>query len=144
MRAKLLRNGLCPCGRTPPGGLQRPPGLMVIRDWMSMDHRSTANPSTGSHDARARLHVDLVQTLQQHRPAAPGWEVVCGAAGVPTKHDPGERDCGSQGRADGIGVMSQHDQDIGALPLTKPQLAVITRACSQHHVSRLDVFGSLL
>ncbi|MBM5825653.1 MAG: hypothetical protein FJ054_09905 [Cyanobacteria bacterium M_surface_10_m2_119] len=40
--------------------------------------------------------------------------------------------------------MSQHDQGLGALPLTKPQLAVITAACSQHHVSRLYVFGSLL
>ncbi|MFN9629439.1 MAG: nucleotidyltransferase family protein [Cyanobacteriota bacterium] len=40
--------------------------------------------------------------------------------------------------------MSQHDHDMGALPLTKPQLAVITAACSQHHVSRLYVFGSLL
>lgn len=40
--------------------------------------------------------------------------------------------------------MNQHDQATGALPLTKPQLAVITAACSQHHVSRLYVFGSLL
>jgi predicted nucleotidyltransferase len=40
--------------------------------------------------------------------------------------------------------MSQHDQDMGALPLTKSQLAVITAACGQHHVSRLYVFGSLL
>lgn len=40
--------------------------------------------------------------------------------------------------------MSRHDHDMGALPLTKPQLAVITAACSQHHVSRLYVFGSLL
>ena len=40
--------------------------------------------------------------------------------------------------------MSQHDQGIGALPLTKPQLAIITAACSQHHVSRPYLFGSLL
>jgi len=40
--------------------------------------------------------------------------------------------------------MSQHDHATGALPLTKPQLADITAACSQHHVSRLYVFGSLL
>ena len=40
--------------------------------------------------------------------------------------------------------MSQHDHDIGALPLTKPQLAIITAACSQHHVLRLYLFGSLL
>ncbi len=40
--------------------------------------------------------------------------------------------------------MSQHDHDIGAIPLTKPQLAIITAACSQHHVSRLYLFGSLL
>lgn len=40
--------------------------------------------------------------------------------------------------------MSQHDHDMAALPLTKPQLAVITAACSQHHVSRLYLFGSLL
>ena len=40
--------------------------------------------------------------------------------------------------------MSQHDHAIGALPLTNPQLAVITAACSQHHVSRLYLFGSLL
>jgi predicted nucleotidyltransferase len=40
--------------------------------------------------------------------------------------------------------MSQHDHAIAALPLTKPQLAVITAACSQHHVSRLYLFGSLL
>ncbi|MFN9629832.1 MAG: nucleotidyltransferase family protein [Cyanobacteriota bacterium] len=33
---------------------------------------------------------------------------------------------------------------MAALPLTKPQLAVITAACSQHHVSRLYLFGSLL
>ena len=40
--------------------------------------------------------------------------------------------------------MSQHDHDMGALPLTKPPLAIITAACSQHHVSRLYLFGSLL
>jgi predicted nucleotidyltransferase len=40
--------------------------------------------------------------------------------------------------------MSQHDHDMAALPLTKPQLAVITAACSQHHVSRFYLFGSLL
>ncbi len=40
--------------------------------------------------------------------------------------------------------MSQHDHAMGALPLTKPQLAAITAACSQHHVSRLYLFGSLL
>ncbi len=40
--------------------------------------------------------------------------------------------------------MSQHDHAMAALPLTKPQLAVITAACSQHHVSRLYLFGSLL
>ena len=40
--------------------------------------------------------------------------------------------------------MSQHDHDMAALPLTKPQLAVITAACSQHHVARLYLFGSLL
>lgn len=40
--------------------------------------------------------------------------------------------------------MSPHDHDMGALPLTKPQLAVITEACSPHHVSRLYLFGSLL
>jgi hypothetical protein len=40
--------------------------------------------------------------------------------------------------------MSQHDHATGALPLTKPQLAVITAACSQHHVARLYLFGSLL
>jgi predicted nucleotidyltransferase len=40
--------------------------------------------------------------------------------------------------------MSQHDHSTGALPLTKPQLAVITAACSQHHVARLYLFGSLL
>jgi uncharacterized protein len=40
--------------------------------------------------------------------------------------------------------MSQHDQHIGPLPLTKPELAVITEACSQYHVSRLYLFGSLL
>ena len=40
--------------------------------------------------------------------------------------------------------MSQHDHDIGALPLTKRQLAIITAACSQHHVLRLFLFGSLL
>ncbi|MCP9774363.1 nucleotidyltransferase domain-containing protein [Cyanobium sp. HWJ4-Hawea] len=33
---------------------------------------------------------------------------------------------------------------MGALPLTKPQLAVITAACSQHQVSRLYLFGSML
>jgi len=40
--------------------------------------------------------------------------------------------------------MSQHDHATGALPFTKPQLAVITAACSQHHVARLYLFGSLL
>ena len=40
--------------------------------------------------------------------------------------------------------MSQHDHATGSLPLTKPQLEVITAACSQHHVSRLYLFGSLL
>jgi len=40
--------------------------------------------------------------------------------------------------------MSQNDHASGALPLTKPQLALITAACSQHHVSRLYLFGSLL
>ena len=40
--------------------------------------------------------------------------------------------------------MSQHDHATGALPLTKPQLSVITAACSQHHVARLYLFGSLL
>ena len=40
--------------------------------------------------------------------------------------------------------MSTQDQVTGAFPLTKPQLAAITAACSRHHVARLYVFGSLL
>lgn len=40
--------------------------------------------------------------------------------------------------------MSQHDQVTAALPLTEPQLAAITTACSQHQVQRMHVFGSAL
>lgn len=40
--------------------------------------------------------------------------------------------------------MSQHDQVMGVVPLTKPQLAAITAACRQHQVQRMHLFGSAL
>lgn len=40
--------------------------------------------------------------------------------------------------------MNQHDPVAAALPLSEPQLAAITAACSQHHVARLYLFGSRL
>jgi predicted nucleotidyltransferase len=40
-------------------------------------------------------------------------------------------------------MTSQHQTMVG-LPLSEPQLAAINRACRQHHVARLYLFGSLL
>jgi len=40
--------------------------------------------------------------------------------------------------------MSTQDMATEAVPLTKPQLAAITAACSQHHVARMYLFGSVL
>jgi predicted nucleotidyltransferase len=40
--------------------------------------------------------------------------------------------------------MSTQDMATEAVPLTKPQLAAITAACSRHHVARMYLFGSLL
>ena len=40
--------------------------------------------------------------------------------------------------------MSSKDPITTTLPLSEPQLAAITTACSQHHVARLYLFGSLL
>lgn len=40
--------------------------------------------------------------------------------------------------------MSSKDPITTTLPLSEPQLAVINTACSQHHVARLYLFGSLL
>jgi predicted nucleotidyltransferase len=40
--------------------------------------------------------------------------------------------------------MSSKDPHTTTLPLSKPQLAAITTACSQHHVARLYLFGSRL
>ena len=40
--------------------------------------------------------------------------------------------------------MTSQDQTLVELPLPEPQLAAISRACRQHHVARLYLFGSLL
>ena len=40
--------------------------------------------------------------------------------------------------------MSSKDPITTTLPLSEPQLAAITTACSRHHVARLYLFGSLL
>jgi predicted nucleotidyltransferase len=40
--------------------------------------------------------------------------------------------------------MTSQDQTMVGLPLSEPQLAAISRACRQHHVARLYLFGSLL
>lgn len=40
--------------------------------------------------------------------------------------------------------MNSQDRVAAAVPLSEPQLEAITTACSQHHVARLYLFGSLL
>jgi predicted nucleotidyltransferase len=40
--------------------------------------------------------------------------------------------------------MTSKDQTLVGLPLSEPQLVAISRACRQHHVARLYLFGSLL